>query len=132
MGFNHNAGTAVFCMCQIYSKHSKKYQARPESYCPLLSIKILDLIAAASTVIRLCLLPMRPFQLWLKTRAFHPRAKPQRKIRVMCQGLCSLSVWFRPQFLNLSPTLGVRCCCKMLMADTFLTGWGMVLDGCPD
>ncbi len=29
---------------------------------------------------------------------------------------------------QLGPTLGVRCCCKMLMVDTFLTGWGMVLD----
>ncbi len=43
------------------------------------------------TIIPLGLLHMRLFQLWIRTRAFHPRAKPQRNIRVMRQGLCSVS-----------------------------------------
>ncbi len=61
--------------------------------------RVLGLMAAASTVIPLGLLHMRSFQLWLRARGFHPRANPQRQIRVTRQGLRTLSMWFRPRFL---------------------------------
>ncbi len=48
--------------------------------------RVLGLMAAASTVIPLGLLHMRSFQLWLRARGFHPRANPQRQIRVTRQG----------------------------------------------
>ena len=88
-------------------------------------------MAAASTVIPLGLLHMRSFQLWLRARGFHPRANPQRQIRVTRQGLRTLSMWFRPRFLTLGPTLGPCCHREMLMTDASLMGWGAVLDGRP-
>ncbi len=93
MGFDHDAGTAVSCTCQIHSKRPKEHQARPESYCYLQ--RVLGLMAAAYTVIPLGLLHMRLFQLWLRARGFHPRANPQRQIRVTHQGLrtLSMSIW---------------------------------------
>ncbi len=48
--------------------------------------RVLGLMAAASTVIPLGLLQMRSFQLWLRARGFHPRANPQRQIRVCARG----------------------------------------------
>ncbi|KAI2649994.1 ORF V: Enzymatic polyprotein [Labeo rohita] len=86
--------------------------------------RVLGLMAAASTVIPLGLLHMRLFQLWLRARGFHPRANPQRQIRVTRQG-------FRPRFLTLGPTLGPCCHRKMLTTDASLTGWGAVLNGRP-
>ncbi len=93
--------------------------------------RVLGLMAAASTVIPLGLLHMRSFQLWLRARGFHPRANPRRQIRVTRQGLRTLSMWFRPRFLTLGPTLGPCCRRKMLTTDASLTGWGAVLDGRP-
>ncbi len=93
--------------------------------------RVLGLMAAASTVIPLGLLHVRSFQLWLRARGFHPRANPQRQIRVTRQGLRTLSMWFRPRFLTLGPTLGPCCRRKMLTTDASLTGWGAVLDGRP-
>ncbi|KAI2655571.1 Transposon Ty3-I Gag-Pol polyprotein [Labeo rohita] len=93
--------------------------------------RVLGLMAAASTVIPLGLLHMRPFQLWLRARDFHPRANPQRQIRVTRQGLRTLSMWFRPRFLTLGPTLGPCCRRKMLTTDASLKGWGAVLNGRP-
>ncbi len=60
--------------------------------------RVLGLMAAASMVIPLGLLHMRSFQLWLRARGFHPRANPQRQIRVTRQGLCTLSMWFRAEY----------------------------------
>ncbi len=65
--------------------------------------RVLGLMAAASTVIPLGLLHMRSFQLWLRARGFHPRANPQRQIRVTRRALRTLSMWFRPRFLTLGP-----------------------------
>ena len=57
------------------------------------------------------------------------------KIHVYVKGyalrLRSLSMWFRPRFLALGPTLGVSCCRRRLTADASLMGWGAVLSGRP-
>ena len=57
------------------------------------------------------------------------------KIHVYGKGyalqLRSLSMWFRPRFLALGPTLGVSCYRKMLTADASLMGWGAALNGRP-
>ncbi len=130
MGFDHDAGTVspVSCMRRIHFKHPKEHQASPESYCSLPS--------EGSRSPGCCihgdtLLHMRSFQIWLRVRGFHLRANPQKQIRVTRQGLRTLSMWFRPRFLTLGPTLGPCCCRKMLMTDASLTGWGAVLDGRP-
>ncbi len=93
--------------------------------------RVLGLTVTASTVVPLGLLHMRPFQLWLRVRGFHPEPNPQRQIRVMYQGICTLSMWFRPRCLTLGPTLGMCCHRKMLTTHTSFTGWGVVLDGHP-
>ncbi len=85
MGFDHDAGTVspVSCMRRIHFKHPKEHQASPESYCSLPS--------EGSRSPGCCihgdtLLHMRSFQLWLRVRGFHPRANPQKQIRVTRQG----------------------------------------------
>ncbi|KAI2649876.1 Transposon Ty3-G Gag-Pol polyprotein [Labeo rohita] len=93
--------------------------------------KMLGLMASASTVIPLGLLHMRPFQLWLKARGFHPRANPRRQIKVTRRGLRTLSPWLRPRFLTLGPTLGAPCRRRLLTTDASLVGWGAVLEGRP-
>ncbi|XP_073721072.1 uncharacterized protein [Misgurnus anguillicaudatus] len=93
--------------------------------------RILGLMASASTVIPLGLLHMRPFQLWLRAKGFHPRANPQRLIKVTRRGLRALTMWIRPRFLALGPTLGATCRRRLLTTDASLTGWGAILDGRP-
>ncbi len=130
MGFDHDAGTAVSCTRQIHSKRPKEHQARPESYCSLPSEGSRshgscihgDTIGPPAHEI---------VSVVLRARGFHPRANPQRQIRVTRQGLRTLSMWFRPRFLTLGHTLGPCCCRKMLTTDASLTGWGAVLDGRP-
>ncbi len=43
----------------------------------------------------------------------------------------TLSMWFKPRFFTLGPTLGTCCHRKMLTTDASLTGWGAVLDDHP-
>ncbi len=45
--------------------------------------RLLGLMAAASNVIPIGLLYMRPLQGWLKTKGFSPREKPLSTIKVM-------------------------------------------------
>jgi len=52
-------------------------------------------------------------------------------VRVTRCKLCSLSLYFRPRFLTLGPTLGACCSHRMLTTDASLTCWGAVLDGRP-
>ncbi len=86
MGFDHDAGTAVSCTCRIHSKSPNNIKLGQRITVHYLQ-RVLGLMAAASTVIPLGLLQMRSFQLWLRARGFHPRANPQRQIRVRARGI---------------------------------------------
>lgn len=76
-----------------------------------------------------CLLHMRPFQFWHKSRGFHPLYHSSRVVRVTRQGLHALQLWKMPVFLNRGLAPGACCHHKSLMTDASLMGQGMVLDG---
>lgn len=91
--------------------------------------RLLGLMAAAANIIRLRLLYMRPFLLWLKGRGFHPLCNPLKKIRVMHRGLCSRSIWGTRSFSLWVPWTGGRR--KTVTTDTCLTGWGVIMEDHP-
>ncbi|KAI2645118.1 putative cysteine protease ATG4 [Labeo rohita] len=80
-------------------------------------------MAAASTVIPLGLLHMRPFQLWLRARGFHPI--PRGKQGLHARG-------FVPFLCGSDPVSDFGSHSRsVLLTDTSLTGWGAVLNGRP-
>ncbi len=62
--------------------------------------KLLGLMAAASNVINVDLLYMRPLQWWLKTKGFSPRGNPLRMIKFTQRCLCALDMWRKPWLLS--------------------------------
>ncbi len=93
--------------------------------------RLLGLMAAASNVIPLGLLYMRPLQWWLKTKGFSPRGNPLRMIEVTRRCLRALDMWRQPWFLSQGPVLGAPCRRVMLATDASLTGWGAIMSGHP-
>ncbi len=93
------------------------------------SFRLLGLMAAASNVIPLGLLYMRPLQWWLKTRGFSLRGNPLRMIKVTRRCLRALDMWRQPWFLSQGPVLGAPCRRVTLATDVSLTGWGAVMSG---
>ncbi len=68
--------------------------------------RLLGLMAAASNVMPIGLLYMRPLQWWLKTKGFSPRGNPLRMIKVTRHCLRALDMWRQPWFLSQGPLLG--------------------------
>ncbi len=93
--------------------------------------RLLGLMAAASNVIPIGLLYMRPLQWWLKTKGFSPRGNPLRMIKVTRRCLRALDMWRQPWFLSQGPVLGAQCRRVTLATDASLTGWGAVMSGHP-
>ncbi len=91
--------------------------------------RLLGLMAAASNVIPVGLLHMRPLQWWLRTKGFSPRGNPFRMIKVTRRCLRALVMWKKPWFLSQCPMLGASCRRKTLTTDASLTGWGAILEG---
>ncbi len=91
--------------------------------------RLLGLMAAASNVIPVGLLHMRPLQWWLRTKGFSPRGNPFRMIKVTRRCLRALVMWKQPWFLSQGPMLGASCRRKTLTTDASLTGWGAILEG---
>jgi len=81
MRLGHHAGTVVLRICGIHLKHPDEYQTKPEIMFHNFK-RILGLLG---------ILHLRPFQLWLRARRYHPRSNPQRQIRVSHCRLCTLS-----------------------------------------
>jgi hypothetical protein len=94
-------------------------------------LKLLGLMAAASNVIPIGLLYMRPLQWWLRTRGFSPRGNPLRMIKVTRRCLRALDMWRQPWFLSQGPVLGALGRRVTLATDASLTGWGAVMSGLP-
>ncbi len=93
--------------------------------------RLLGLMVAASNVIPIGLLYMRPLQWWLKTKGFSPRGNPLRMIKVTRRYLRTLDMWRQPWFLSQAPVLGAPCRRVTLATDASLTGWGAVMSGHP-
>ncbi|XP_073720453.1 uncharacterized protein [Misgurnus anguillicaudatus] len=89
--------------------------------------RLLGLMAAASNVIPLGLLHMRPLQWWLKTKGFSPRGNPFRLIKVTRRCLRALDLWKRPWFLSQGLMLGAQYRRVTLTTDASLTGWGATM-----
>ncbi len=92
--------------------------------------RLLGLMAAASNVIPVGLLHMRPLQWWLRPKGFSPRGNPFRMIKVMRRCLRALVMRKKPWFLYQGPMLEASCRRKMLTTDASLRGWGAILEGC--
>ncbi len=99
MGFNHDAGTFVPCSDRVDARGSQESERRPVTYCQQFQ-RLLGLMAAASNVISIGLLYMRPLQWWLKTKGFFPRGNPLRMIKVTRRCLRALDMWRQPWFLS--------------------------------
>ncbi len=93
--------------------------------------RLLGLMAAASPVLPLGLLHMRPFLWWMKELRLHPTVPVTRLIR-MSRG-CSrpLLQWRDPAFLRSGVRIGAIHRRHMVTTDASMTGWGVVFEGRP-
>ncbi len=91
--------------------------------------RLLGLMAAASNVIPVGLLHMRPLQWWLRTKGFSLRGNPFRLTKVTQRCLHALVMWKKPWFLSQGPMLGASSHRKTLTTDASLTGWGAIVEG---
>ncbi len=123
VGFDHDAGTFVSCSDRVDPHCSHESQRRHVIHCQAVSK------ATGSDGNSFGLLYMRPLQWWLKTKGFSPRGNPLRMIKVTRRCLHALDMWRKPWFLSQGPVLGAPCCCVMLVTDTSLTSWGVVMNG---
>ncbi len=93
--------------------------------------RLLGLMAAASPVIPLGLLHMRPFLWWMKSLVIHPSWPSLRLLRVSGACLHALLVWQDPNFLWTGVIMGVVCRRQMITTDASLSGWGADFKGRP-
>ncbi len=93
--------------------------------------RLLGLMAAASPVLPLGLLHMRPFLWWMKELKLHPTVPATCLIRVS-HGCCRhLLMWRDPVFLQSGVRMGAIHRRHMITTDALMTGWGAVFEGRP-
>ncbi len=116
LGFRSDAGPSGSCpdFQSQYMAHFKLDHHVSVSTCR----RLLDLMAAASPVLPLGLLHMRPFLWWMKLLGFRSTGPATRLIRVLRICFRTLLIWQNPLLIQ----SGVR----MVMTDAFLIGWGAV------
>ncbi len=105
VGFDHDAGTFVPCSDRVDPRGSQESERRPVTHCQAVS-EAAGLMAAASNVMPIGLLYMRPLQWWLKTKGFSPRGNPLRMIKVTLPLPTCLRHVETPWFLSQGPVLG--------------------------
>ncbi len=93
--------------------------------------RLLGLMAAASPVLPLGLLHMRPFLWWMKELRLHPTVPATRLIRVSRSCCRPLLMWRDPVFLRSGVRMGVIHRRHMITTDASMTGWGAVFEGRP-
>ncbi len=93
--------------------------------------RLLGLMAAASPVLHLGLLHMRPFLWWMKELRLHPTVPATRLIRVSCSCCRPLLMWRDPVFLWSGVRMGAIHRRHMITTDASMTGWGAVFEGRP-
>ncbi len=93
--------------------------------------RLLGLMAAASPVLPLGLLHMRPFLWWMKELRLHPTVPATRLIRVSRSCCRHLLMWRDPVFLQSGVRMGAIHRRHMITMDASMTGWGAVFEGRP-
>ncbi len=93
--------------------------------------RLLGLMAAASPVLPLGLLHMRPFLWWMKELRLHPTVPATRLIRVSHSCCRPLLMWRDPVFLHSAVTMGAIHRHHMITTDASMTGWGAFFEGRP-
>ncbi len=93
--------------------------------------RLLGLMAAASPVLPLGLLHMRPFLWWRKELRLHPTVPATRLIRVSRSCSRPLLQWRDPAFLRSGVRIGAIHRRHMVTTDASMTGWGAVFEGRP-
>lgn len=93
--------------------------------------RLLGLLAAASQVVPLGLLHMRPLQLWLAKYKVSPYENGQRLIPRDRDCLPTVQWWLSTPGLKEGVTLGPLCSREMITTDASLEGWGAVWRGNP-
>ncbi len=93
--------------------------------------RLLGLMAAASPVLPLGLLHMRPFLWWMKELRLHPTVPATRLIRVSRSCCRPLLMWRDPVFLRRGVRMGAIHRRHMITTDASMTGWGAVFEGRP-
>ncbi len=91
--------------------------------------RLLGLMAAASHVLTLGLLHMRPFLWWMKKLRLLPTIPATRLIRVSRSCSRPLLQWRDPAFLQSGVRMGAIHRRHMITTDASMTGWGAVFEG---
>ncbi len=91
--------------------------------------RLLGLMAAASPVLPLGLLHMRPFLWWMKELRLHPTVPTTRLMRVSRSCCRPLLLWRDPAFLRSGVRMGAIHRRHMITTDASMTGWGAVFEG---
>ena len=94
--------------------------------------KLLGLMAAASPVLELGLLRMRPLQYWLKPRVPpHAWRHGRLNIKVSQDCISALTPWRDMQWMERGAPLGMVCRRKVISTDASNKGWGALCEGKP-
>ncbi len=93
--------------------------------------RLLGLMAAASPVLPLGLLHMRPFLWWMKELRLHPTVPATRLIRVSRSCCRHLLMWRDPVFLQSGVRMGAIHRRHMITTDASMTGWVAVFEERP-
>ncbi len=88
-------------------------------------------MAAASPVLPLGLLHVRPFLWWMKVLRIHPTVPATRLIRVSRSCFRALLKWRDPTFLQSRVRMGAIHRRHMITTDASMKGWGAVFEGRP-
>ncbi len=129
-GFRSDAGPFGSCPDTSFYSMFGPLQARPHVSVGTCR-RLLGLMAAASPVLPLGLLHMRPFLWWMKELRLHPAVPATRLVRVSRSCCRHLLMWRDPVFLRSGVRMGAIHRRHMITMDASMTGWGAVFEGRP-
>ena len=96
----------------------------------ILFLQLLGKLTAASAVVPLGLLSLRPMQMWLNSLHLDPKWHRHRKVRVSRQCLFSLSPWRKRSYMSVGVPMGtIPSRRELVTTDACLSGWGAVWQG---